>query len=221
MLGASWPRTCAASWTGRRTGRPPWRPMSSERLTLRAQLEAAMANKEELLRLAAPTITTLWLNDAIRRCLALPPQLANTDGDPLEFMTLHYRVAPAASAAETIAALSGVPDLRAEVGSHSVRARTLLAEGPYPHGSTRSRHGSHHPRQLEPRARRPEGAGQLRGARRAYSRRRQWPRRRRSVHAPFAASRRARCKAPCSVRRSARRKALSDSCGALGPGKFR
>ena len=76
---------------------------------LRARLDAAMASKEEILRLAAPIITTLWLNDAIRRCLAPPPQLANTDGDPLAFMTLHYRVAPAASAAEIIAALSTSP----------------------------------------------------------------------------------------------------------------
>jgi hypothetical protein len=73
-----------------------------------------MASESEVLRFAAPTITTLWLNDAIRCCLAPPPELANTDGDPLEFMTLHYRIAPAASAVEITAALARVPDLHAE-----------------------------------------------------------------------------------------------------------
>ena len=81
---------------------------------LRARLEAASLGDAELLRLAAPTITTLWLDDAIRRCLAPPPQLANTDGDPLEFMTLHYRLAPAATAADVAAALADIPDLAAE-----------------------------------------------------------------------------------------------------------
>lgn len=86
---------------------------------LRARLEAEMASESEVLRVAAPTITTLWLNDAIRRCLAPPPELANTDGDPLEFMTLHYRIASAASAAGIVAALAEVPDLRAESdGAH-------------------------------------------------------------------------------------------------------
>jgi hypothetical protein len=86
---------------------------------LRARLEAEMASESEVLRVAAPTITTLWLNDAIRRCLAPPPELANTDGDPLEFMTLHYRIAPAASAARIVTALAEIPDLRAESdGTH-------------------------------------------------------------------------------------------------------
>lgn len=86
---------------------------------LRARLEAASLSSAELLRLAAPTITTLWLNDAIRRCLAPPPQLANTDGDPLEFMTLHYRLAPAATVADVATALAGIPDLEAEEdGAH-------------------------------------------------------------------------------------------------------
>jgi hypothetical protein len=81
---------------------------------LRALLGSETLDGDALLRLAAPTITTMWLNDAIRRCLAPPPQLANTDGDPLEFMTLHYRLAPAATVAAVAAALAGVPDLEAE-----------------------------------------------------------------------------------------------------------
>lgn len=73
-----------------------------------------LADPDQLLRAAASTITTVWLNDAIQRCLAPMPELANTDGDPLEFMTLHYRIDPAASPADVVAALSRVPDLHAE-----------------------------------------------------------------------------------------------------------
>lgn len=102
---------------------------------LREQFDAELADQDQLLRTAASTITTLWLNDAIRSALAPPPVLANTDGDPLEFMTLHYRIAPAASAADIATALSGVPDLRAEDdGAHW----TLFApEAPSPQGRTR------------------------------------------------------------------------------------
>ena len=68
----------------------------------------------------------------IVRCLAPLPELANTDGDPLEFITLHYRIAPAASVADIAAALSRVPGLRAEDdGTHW----TLFAtETPSPKG---------------------------------------------------------------------------------------
>lgn len=81
---------------------------------MRARLETELAGEEEVLRVAAPTITTLWLNDAIRRFLDSPPELANTDGEPLEFITMHYRIAPGASAAEIAAALARVSDLRTE-----------------------------------------------------------------------------------------------------------
>ena len=103
---------------------------------LRARLEAELVREDELLRIAAPTITTLWLNDAIRLCLAPLPELANTDGDPLEFMTLHYRIAPAGTAGIP-AALAGVPDLCAEAdGAHW----TLFApETPSSKGDRRKR----------------------------------------------------------------------------------
>ena len=80
---------------------------------LRARLEAELVGDEQILRLGAATITTLWLNDAIRRCLAPPPQLSNTDGEPLAFITLHYRLAPDATATDIATALAEVPDLRA------------------------------------------------------------------------------------------------------------
>jgi hypothetical protein len=104
---------------------------------LRARLGSETLHADALLRLAAPTITTLWPNDAIRRSLAPPPQLANTDGDPLEFMTLHYRIVPAASPTDVVAALSRVADLRPDDdGAHW----TLFAPEPLaPKGGRRKR----------------------------------------------------------------------------------
>ena len=103
---------------------------------LRARLAAALASESEILSVAAPMITTLWLNDAIRRCLAPLPELANTDGDPLEFMTLHYRIDPG-GVAGVAAALAEVPDLCAEAdGAHW----TLFApEAPTPKSGRRKR----------------------------------------------------------------------------------
>lgn len=80
---------------------------------MRARLEAELADDEQVLSAGAATVTTLWLNDAIRRCLAPPPQLANTDGESLTFITLHYRLAPDASVTSIAMALAKVPDLRA------------------------------------------------------------------------------------------------------------
>jgi len=81
---------------------------------LRARLEAELADDEQVLRVGASMITTLWLNDAIRRCLAPPPEMLNTDGEPIEFLTLHYRLAPKATAAQIVETLSAIPDLRAD-----------------------------------------------------------------------------------------------------------
>ena len=79
---------------------------------LRARLKAELATEDAILGAAAATITTLWLNNAIGRAHAPLPQLANTDGEPLELVTLHYGLAPAASAEGIAAALARVPDLR-------------------------------------------------------------------------------------------------------------
>jgi len=77
----------------------------------RAQLEAELATEDAILGAAAATIATLWLDHAIRRAHAPLPHLTNTDGEPLEFVTLHYRLAPAASPESVAAALARVPDL--------------------------------------------------------------------------------------------------------------
>jgi hypothetical protein len=116
---------------------------------LRARLEAELAGEDEVLRVAAPTITTLWLNHAIRRCLAPPPQLSNTDGDPLEFITLHYRIAPEASVAEIATALAAVPDLQAEddgarwtLFAPETPSKARRRKGPTGPGAGRTIHGS-------------------------------------------------------------------------------
>lgn len=80
----------------------------------RTRLETELVNDEMLLSIAAPAITTLWLNDTIRRYLAPSPELANSDGEKMEFMTLHYRLLPGITAANVAGALSGKPDIRDE-----------------------------------------------------------------------------------------------------------
>jgi len=121
--------------TKRRLPRDTAEVLEGVALDLRARLVAELADTDQLLRSAASTITTVWLHDAIRRCLAPTPELANTDGDPLEFMTLHYRIDPAASPTDVVAALSRVSDLRPEDnGAHW----TLFAPGfPSPKGRRR------------------------------------------------------------------------------------
>lgn len=81
---------------------------------LRTRLETEILNDETLLSIAAPVVTTLWLNDTIRRYRAPLPDLANSDGEKLEFMTLHYRLLPGIAAADVAAALAGAPDIRDE-----------------------------------------------------------------------------------------------------------
>lgn len=81
---------------------------------LRARLEVELAKEDTLMSVAAPMITTLWLNDTIQRCLAPMPEMANSDGEKLEFMTLHYRLLPRITAANVAEALAGTPDIRDE-----------------------------------------------------------------------------------------------------------
>lgn len=81
---------------------------------LRDRLTAELADDASFLRVGAAMITTLWLNDIIRRRLAPPPQLANTDGEPIVFITMHYQLTPNATAADIVKAVAAVPDLRAD-----------------------------------------------------------------------------------------------------------
>ena len=52
---------------------------------------AAVTGLAEVLASSAFMFSNLWLNDALRRSLnATLPQIENTDGDPLEFITVHF-----------------------------------------------------------------------------------------------------------------------------------
>jgi hypothetical protein len=70
-------------------------------------------SQTELLRAAAPTITTVWLIDIIDRA-TIPeiPEVRNAEGDELLFCTVHYPFATGAAADDIQLALSRCPELR-------------------------------------------------------------------------------------------------------------
>ena len=70
-------------------------------------------SQTELLRAAAPTITTVWLIDIIDRA-TIPeiPEVRNAEGDELLFCTVHYPFAAGATANDIQLALSRCPELR-------------------------------------------------------------------------------------------------------------
>jgi hypothetical protein len=50
-----------------------------------------MTGADEVLGAAALMLSNLWLDDMLRRALAPSlPQMQNTDGEPLEFMIVHF-----------------------------------------------------------------------------------------------------------------------------------
>ena len=116
---------------------------------LRARIETEITDEEAVLRVGAATITTLWLNDAIRRSFAPPPQLANTDGEPLSLITLHYRLSPKATAGAIAGALANVSNVRAEENENrwtwfapgQPRRRSRQREGERDDDSGRTIHG--------------------------------------------------------------------------------
>ncbi len=69
----------------------------------------------EVLRLAAPLITTVWLNDLLGKTLNPQPlEIRNIDGEEIVLLSLHYRLLPGVSADRVSEALHNVPELRAE-----------------------------------------------------------------------------------------------------------
>ncbi len=70
-------------------------------------------SQTELLRAAAPTITTVWLIDIIDRA-TIPeiPEVRNAEGDELLFCTVHYPFAAGAMANDIQLALTGCSELR-------------------------------------------------------------------------------------------------------------
>ena len=70
-------------------------------------------SQAELLRAAAPAITTVWLIDTIDRATTPQiPEVRNAEGDELLFCTVHYPFAAGATADDIQLALSRCPELR-------------------------------------------------------------------------------------------------------------
>ena len=76
---------------------------------------AKTLSEVEILRLAAPIFTSIWLADALKTTLN-PPAIAvqNSDGDELLFSTAHYPLKPGTSGNDIRLALCKLPELRQE-----------------------------------------------------------------------------------------------------------
>lgn len=81
-------------------------------IDLSPEERSSVVNETEMLRLAAPLISTFWLNDALERTLTpAVPKIYNSDGDVMEFVALHYRLEKGVTAKRLRAALSAASDL--------------------------------------------------------------------------------------------------------------
>lgn len=88
-------------------------------------------DRTEVLRMAAPLITTFWLTDLLDETLnPRLPELRNAEGEEMVFLSLHYRLRPGVSATRVRDALNKLPDLRAE----SATFWNWLAPGHAPSG---------------------------------------------------------------------------------------
>lgn len=72
-------------------------------------------SETEMLRLAAPAFTTVWLNDVLER-ITNPqiPEMQNTDGDELMFCTVHFPLAEGATENDIRSVLDRLPELNQE-----------------------------------------------------------------------------------------------------------
>ena len=72
-------------------------------------------DSDEVLRLSSPLFSIYWLNDVLDRALNPQlPELRNSDGEEIVFLTLHYRLLPGVAARRLREALDGLPDLHPE-----------------------------------------------------------------------------------------------------------
>lgn len=79
---------------------------------------AFVTGAEEVLAGSAFMFSSLWLDDVLRRALnPRLPAMQNTDGEPLEFITLHFPIISKAKLAAIRAALDALPALRKESDS--------------------------------------------------------------------------------------------------------
>jgi hypothetical protein len=76
---------------------------------------ASLTELDEVLAGSAFMFSNLWLDDVLRRALNPSlPQVQNTDGDPLEFITLHFPLVSKAKLPAVRTALDALPSLRKE-----------------------------------------------------------------------------------------------------------
>ncbi len=72
-------------------------------------------DRTEVLRFAAPLISTVWLNDLLEKTLNTQPlEFQNSDGEEITFMSLHYRLLPSVTVKRLREVLDQLPDLRPE-----------------------------------------------------------------------------------------------------------
>lgn len=76
---------------------------------------ASITGQDEVLAGAAFMFSALWLDDVLRRVLnPTLPEIQNTDGEPLEFITLHFPLVSKAKLPAIRAALDAIPALSKE-----------------------------------------------------------------------------------------------------------
>ncbi len=100
-----------------------------------AEIDKALGS-EEVLRLSSPLFSTYWLNDVLDRALnPQVPELRNSDGEEMVFLSLHYRLLRGVTAKRVREALNRLPDLRQE----SATFWNWLASNGAPSGRTKSK----------------------------------------------------------------------------------
>ena len=83
-----------------------------------ADLDEAFSDTQ-MLRHAAPMISTIWLSDMLEKVLnPRLPEFYTSDGEEIVFLSLHYPLRPGVTAARVRKALDRLPDLRAESPNH-------------------------------------------------------------------------------------------------------
>jgi hypothetical protein len=81
-------------------------------IELPPETAASVVDHTEVLRLAAPLVSTYWLNDTLKRVLSpTVPRVVNSDGEAMEIFALHYRLEKGVPAEKLRAALRAAPDL--------------------------------------------------------------------------------------------------------------
>ena len=93
-----------------------------------------------VLRLAAPLISTIWLNDVLDKALnPRLPEVRNSDGEEMVFLSLHYPLLSGVTAKHVRQLLDQLPDLRPESATFW---NWLESNGPRsPHSQSKAQSG--------------------------------------------------------------------------------